>query len=161
MIWKSKKNSLQGKNNHIINSVYDFSNAELEFLMRISKYPVKSSVDDYWYDKIKDLNSFIKLCISKGYVNNKDIKSSLERFTVLELKELLKLNNLPKSGKKIDIINRIIGNISSTKIKEYPKFQMFYSVSDEVKKRIDEYLEQKQRNFTDMFLDMVNFIKIG
>lgn len=161
MIWKSKKKSLQGKNNRIINSVYDFSNAELEFLMRINKYPVKSSVDDYWYDKIKDLNSFIKLCISKGYVNNKDIKSSLEKLTVLELKELLKLNNLSKSGKKIDIINRIKENIPSSKIKEYSGFQMFYSVSDEVENRIGEYIQQKQRNFTDMFLDMVNFTKIG
>lgn len=62
--------------------------------------------------KILDPVKYHKKLISMGYLEPADVSMSLKCLKVNELKEILKKNNLPVSGKKDDLINTIISNVN-------------------------------------------------
>ncbi|WP_162991176.1 SAP domain-containing protein [Biomaibacter acetigenes] len=157
---KSKINTNR-QNKREIKSIHDFSNAEIELLKYMDNKPLTFDIPAYWNEKVNDPKQFIELCISKKYVNDQNIEGSLMRLTIAELKKILDMYGLPKKGKKGDLVKTIKENLSLEQIKKYPDFKLYYSLSDELRTRIDNYLKEKEENFNKMFDDIVKFIKEG
>lgn len=68
---------------------------------------------------IKDLNKILNKLLNKGFLCETTIYESLERETLISLKEILKKHNLKISGNKPELIERLILNLSNDKIKLY------------------------------------------
>lgn len=63
-----------------------------------------------------NIEKIVKKLINKNYINlDFDLEKSLSSCKVPELKEILKSNDLPVSGKKIDLIERIIESADKQK----------------------------------------------
>lgn len=105
------------KSNNVNSNSKETSMAICVFLNWAKKgYPVSYNIDFYpRYFKysygILNPTKFHKEMIQKGYLIKPTLFEILSLLKVTELKEILEKNKLSKSGKKSDLINRILNNI--------------------------------------------------
>lgn len=66
----------------------------------------------YWtYDYNISIQETIQKLFSLGYIRKSDYKENMTFATIPELKEILKKNDLPISGKKENLIHRLLGTV--------------------------------------------------
>lgn len=88
---------------------------EICFLYYMNNIASDKNVAMYWYYDGINPNKEIDKLISLGLlVANIDIKRNISKLTIPVLKELLKSKNLSVSGKKQELIERVLGNIDLT-----------------------------------------------
>lgn len=90
----------------------------------------------FYYDyNIEDCNELHKNLIQNGFLKKSSLKEYLNSKTISELKQILNENNLKKTGKKSEIINRILLEVNPNKIKIE---KTFYSLTEKGAKIIEE-----------------------
>lgn len=69
----------------------------------------------FWYEKygIDNPQQLIQSLIDRGFLQIASNETSLKRFTLPELKEILRQHNFTTTGKKKDLIDRILQNVSA------------------------------------------------
>ena len=124
------------------NSNTDFSN--VVFLDWISyKKIFSNNFDDYSkfisYDlDIKNPVKKYKDFIDKGYLKKASLEVIFEAYKVIDLKNILRENNLKVSGKKSELISRIISSIEVEKLKGYIHDD-FYEITTKGTEYIKKY----------------------
>lgn len=111
----------------------DYSNAV--FLDYVNGKKVGKTKDDYYgyveYDLgITDPVSKHKQLIAKGYLKEASLENYLNALKVTDLKVILKENNLKVTGKKADLIIRILENIDNNTLSEKYKDKFGYVLSE-------------------------------
>lgn len=76
--------------------------------------------------------------INKGYLEKPNLDSLFIHFKVPELKQILSEHNLPKTGNKASLIERILNNISDTSLKEIQNHFTGYVLSEKGKNFINK-----------------------
>lgn len=99
----------------------------------IEEYP------NYFYDyyDITNPKELHKNLIDEGYLEKTSPIIAFEFFSIAELKDILKENSLNVSGKKLDLINRILENIPLEKYQDY--ISNLYSLSMKGAELLDKY----------------------
>jgi len=70
---------------------------------------------DYKYG-IKDMDSVLRSLCKKGYIEAGPLELAMKKYTIPELKKLLKQHSLKVTGKKDELIQRLINNISDIEL---------------------------------------------
>ncbi len=115
------------------------------YCTNVSYKDIVEYVAHFGYKKtkvIKLLNYYIK----NGYIAEADIRAKLNILTVKDLKQILRDNGLPLSGRKADLILRLTSNLSETSLSQYvPKLKRKHLMRTE---KGDELYKQlfEQRN---------------
>ena len=88
--------------------------SEIQFLKKIVNQPVENPyVAGYWeYEYGLKFPVIMTKLLGNDYLTISSAADNLEYLTLPELKDILRKNSLPVSGKKGDLIQRIIQNIS-------------------------------------------------
>lgn len=84
------------------------------------KYYVKgNSYPGFWWYKygIKDVDKSLKSLLDRGFLQIGSLRSAIEKETVTVLKGLLKANNLKVSGKKAELVQRLLDEVPEEKLK--------------------------------------------
>lgn len=91
----------------------NFSYWDIEFLAQIERIKFnKPSIGRYWTTAHHiDFNSLLHHLWGAGYIVSVPLEVDLSAFKVDELKSILLQNNLDVSGKKSDLIKRIVGSV--------------------------------------------------
>lgn len=90
--------------------------------------------------KRKDIKLFFEQCIKDGWVYvTKEKESVAESFTKNDFVKVLKKNNLPISGNKIDLVERIDSNFGLEMFYETEKVDDWIRLTDLGKAKIDKY----------------------
>ena len=100
----------------------------------------KNSFQEFWRIRygVFDCENVLKSLVARGFIKIEvNTLLNLQSQTTLNLKTFLKDNKLPTSGKKEDLINRIIENIDEDKFPNTLK-KMRYVLTDSAKKSMDE-----------------------
>lgn len=96
---------------------------------------------------IKDLNKILNKLLNKGFLCETTIYESLERETLISLKEILKKHNLKISGNKPELIERLILNLSNDKVKLYfPKTYYKNTELGDKELKENEYISYIHKN---------------
>lgn len=75
----------------------------------------------YWFRLRKPKQHFDKL-IKKGYLREAEVEESISAETVNRIKEVLRRYDLPISGKKTDLTDRLLRNLNHEELsKEFPR----------------------------------------
>lgn len=153
---RKKKNSSNldsnsNPNELVINQIHNESKkTNYENLQAISVFlnwaqkghPV-SSLDSYpgymqYKLNIIDPSQFHIKMISDGYLEKPNLDTLLDCFKVPELKQILSDNNLPKTGNKKSLIDRILNNVPMSSLKEIQNNFNGYVLSEKGKNFIDK-----------------------
>ncbi len=113
----------------------------------------KNRYQEFWLSRygVKDcdklLNSLVKKDALKIEVN---ILLNLQALTIPDLKEVLKNNGLPITGKKADLVNRILENVDEDKLPTSSKIKR-YVISEMGKNSLEEseYVLYIHRHYID------------
>lgn len=102
--------------------------------------PIGQTVEDYsrnlsYQYGISDPIAFHKEVIRDGYLIEGSPKDNLSKLKVAELKEILNKHSLPSTGKKADLIQRILDSVDATTLGIKP----IYVLSPKGKAHLDEY----------------------
>lgn len=87
-------------------------------------YTEGNTFQGFWWYKygIRDVQSILVSLMERGFLKTGDLRSTLERQTASILKELLKANNLKISGKKDELVQRLLDNIPESELcKNFPQ----------------------------------------
>lgn len=102
-----------------------------------SKYFVGGEFAGFWWYRygVKDMNTLMDSLIERGYIRIGSIIEGLQTYKVEELKKELGNNNLKISGKKAELIQRLIENMPEKEISDrFPRRP--YVITDEGKEAI-------------------------
>lgn len=113
------------------------------FLYLYNNMPIQDEYQAYFKYKyfIKNTKNLHMEFIKQGFLIELDIENNihivLNMMTIVELKELLKIKGLKVSGKKADLVERLLAiNINKNEIsKKYP----VYTLSEKAKKYLEKY----------------------
>lgn len=111
---------------------------EVIFLERTNGMIVGSSFQGF-YDYRYNVNpqKLLQKTLNAGLIKVSDIEESLYNATLTELKSLLRKESLKVSGKKDELVDRLIQNLSKSQLKhEFPK--KYYVLTSKGKKIIEE-----------------------
>lgn len=128
--WASGKNS----NNEYSNAMFLYWAQNTEISLNNDSYPRYMAYDFNIFDPV----SKYKQMISEGYLVLGDITETLKALKVQELKTILDENGISKTGRKDDLIDRIIKNVGINTINNLPQI---YVLSPRGKKLTDRYYE--------------------
>lgn len=82
----------------------------------------------WWFEYgIRDVEKYLSSLEDRGFIRRCLPNESLSKLTAAELKDILKANGLPVSGKKQELVDRILGNVDFdhlTSIVEDPKYAL-------------------------------------
>ncbi len=73
----------------------------------------------WWYHYgVKDLDAKLRSLLERGFLEVGSLRAALERETVAGLKELLKANQLKVSGKKAELLQRLLDGVPEEELKK-------------------------------------------
>ena len=105
----------------------------------------------YWDYSVTDPKAVLNSLSDRGFIKGGDLRSSLENLTVTEIKEELKQIHQKISGKKAELIDRLLefGDLTSLNQK-YLKNNCYYSLTSKGKQELTEnqyvpYLHKHKR----------------
>ena len=103
----------------------------------------------FWWTRygVKDVNKVLRDLLSKGFISIASVDVTLRKMTIADLKAILAKYGLSTRGKKEELIQRVIDEISSEKLKElFPN--RFYIRTDrgEAELREEEYVPYIHRH---------------
>lgn len=78
-------------------------------------YPApKNGYPGFWWFKygIRDVGGMLRGLDELGYIQFKSVKDSVSKLTIAQLKEILTHHNLSTSGKKSDLVERVVSSVS-------------------------------------------------
>lgn len=108
------------------------------------------------YDfNIENCTQYHKELIIEGYLQEASINDVLNTLKITELKDFLGLHNLPKTGKKSELVKRILNSISESELNDLTNSYSLYSLSN---KGID-FLE-KHTEYVQLFKNSSYLINI-
>lgn len=120
----------------------------------VLKYSTTYFVDEtefqkFWlYDYgIENLNNILNKLLNKGFLRETSVRESLEKETLITIKEVLKKHNLKISGNKIELIERLVCNLDNNILKLYfPK--TYYKTTELGNKELkeNEYISYIHKN---------------
>ena len=130
---------------------FNFEPEYIIFLERANGHRMGDNFPGYFkYEYEVDPNLLLKEAIQKNHLKKANLLYRLEKATVKELKECLKKHGLKVSGRKSELIERIINNISEDII-EIDFSNNYYSLTDEGINLVNEndhiVYYHKSRNF--------------
>jgi hypothetical protein len=102
-------------------------------------YTTNNDYQGFWWYRygVKDIDAILSSLRKRNFLEIGDIKSTLEHKTVENLKNILKKHNLKISGKKVDLIQRLLDKIPSNTLDiECP--QRIYQLTDLGKEEINK-----------------------
>ncbi|QNO13359.1 SAP domain-containing protein [Alkalicella caledoniensis] len=99
------------------------------------KYYVEgNSYPGFWWYKygIKDVDKLLQSLLDRGFLQIGSLRSAIEKETATVLKDILKANDLKVSGKKSELVERLLDEVPEEKLKAaFTKFT--YELTDEGK----------------------------
>lgn len=101
---------------------------ELQLLYEAEKYKVNSNIPE---------SKLLKSLVERNFLKTDSIIPSLDKAKVTELKKFLKENNLKVSGKKEELISRLLDNVPETQLKVYFPEQ-YYCLTDKGIEELEE-----------------------
>ncbi|MBR3568181.1 MAG: SAP domain-containing protein [Salinivirgaceae bacterium] len=113
----------------------------------------KNRYQEFWLSRygVKDCDSLLNSLVKKGALKNEvNILLNLQVSTIPTLKEVLKNNGLPMTGKKADLVNRILENVEEDKLPTSLKIKR-YVISEMGKNSLEEseYVLYIHRHYID------------
>lgn len=102
-------------------------------------YTSGNSFQGFWWYRygIRDVQSILSLLVERGFLKIGDLKAVLDRQTAATLKEVMKLHNITTTGKKDELIQRILDKIPESELnKHFPK--RTYSLTITGQEALDE-----------------------
>ena len=101
----------------------------------------------WWFSYgIQDVDAMLKSLEDRGFLTLSSVKNSVKGLTVQQLKDILAANNQSITGKKSDLVNRVISTISEEKLVEMgvqPKYALTETGSHELSE--NEYVSYMHR----------------
>ena len=114
---------------------------EILLLSYAPKYYVEgNSYPGFWWYQygIKDVDKSLKSLLERGFLKVGSLKSAIEKETSVVLKDLLKANNLKVSGKKAELVQRLLAEVPEERLKAvFTKY--IYELTDTGKEELKEY----------------------
>lgn len=93
---------------------------EILLLSYAPKYHIKgNSFPGFWWYQyvVRDVDKSLKSLRDRGFLKVGSLKSAIEKETAVVLKDLLKANNLKVSGKKAELVQRLLDEMPEEKLK--------------------------------------------
>lgn len=140
-------------------------NELLEIIFLLKHKVIYEKNNEYYYDwrRIYKVNpsEIKKRCFEKELYVEATPEEILNTYKVSELKEILKSKELKISGKKSNLIDRIIEAVSEDEIKKEYSGEMFYSLSNKGQELIQEfaYLELYEHYLRPDEIDIYDYYK--
>lgn len=127
------------ENEKIDSGEINLKSKEILFLDYIKGWSLKNNeFPKYWtYEYRLPLQDTIEKLNDYGFICLADAKTSLNSLTVKEIKEILKENELKVSGRKADLIDRLIENLDKDYLKDILPSE-FVGLADKAEILIDE-----------------------
>ena len=114
----------------------------------------------YWtYDYGIDYKKTIDLFVSNNYLKISDYQTDLKKYTISELKKLLKYYNLKLSGNKPDLLKRISNNLTTENLLDFFKDGSKYlELTEKGKVAISNLKESvtKDPDFEDLIISYIH-----
>lgn len=99
-------------------------------------------------EKRSEVLKFYEQSIKDGLIYvTEGVESIVTSFRKEDFTKILKENNLPISGNKTDLVNRIIENVSINQIKEIGEISNFIKLTDLGKTKLNEYQTEFKKQY--------------
>ena len=135
-----------------IKNTEDLTSLEKSFLHYITGLnALDLRIPSYWtFDYGIDYKYTIDMLFSNGYIDFFNYNNNFNKYTLVELKDLLRYFNLKVSGNKEVLINRIIENISEDVLESYfeNSNKLFISLTDKGRKALNGYVDSATKDIS-------------
>lgn len=131
---------------------------EIEYLKKLNGKKEEDILPDYWDVVLKNRANSKKNFLKNNLLEKANVKEMLKLSTVIQLKNILKENNIKVSGNKTELIDRILDNIDEKQIRLFFSEDL-YVLSDKGLSIIKEYKELLNKYELNYISKMYKFIK--
>lgn len=135
-----------------IKNTEDLTSLEKSFLHYITGLnALDLGIPAYWtFDYGIDYKYTIDMLFSNGYIDFFNYNNNFNKYTLVELKDLLRYFNLKVSGNKEVLINRIIENISEDVLESYfeNSNKLFICLTDKGRKALNGYVDSATKDIS-------------
>ena len=134
--YKLKEESNNNQDDSFFNScnsiiIDGLNKYEIEYLRKLNGKKEDDILDEYWDIVLKDRSRVKKKFMNMDLLRLPTIEESLNLITVVNLKDILKRNNLKVSGKKNELIDRLLVNLNEKDVKLHLDLEEnMYVISD-------------------------------
>jgi len=126
------------------------TDAELEVLSRIS-LRTQNEIPEYWEPFVGSIASTINKFFDMSLIKEATVGCKIDKYlTVKDLKTILKNNNLKQSGRKGELIERIISDIGEDKARRLIPDDVVYITTEKGIRTIKQYKFVKDKAYSDM-----------
>lgn len=161
--YKLKEESNNNQDDSFFNScnsiiIDGLNKYEIEYLRKLNGKKEDDILDEYWDIVLKDRSRVKKKIMNMDLLRLPTIEESLNLITVVNLKDILRRNNLKVSGKKNELIGRLLVNLNEKDIKLYLEKNV-YVISDKGLSIIKRYADELDKYKEEHILEMSRLIK--
>lgn len=154
----TEKKQIEQEEKHT-NTLYD--NLQYEILKRLKKIDIEHFEEIYPYFNDYHVRDIINDFWGKGYITKMSTVEKLNLLTIPELKKILKANSLKVSGRKQELIDRILAEINERELLRYLPSGTFVSYTDAGQKFYNCLLAKKEAEYNNLIIQSVNMVSKG
>lgn len=137
--------------------IEEFNEYHIRVLRRLNHHPVAEKFDGLLSTKV-DIPSFIPILQQLGLVEIDTYNHALEKLKVADLKQILSLLGLKKTGTKAELVDRILTSNNEDAVRKMDVYSDIYVITELGYKAIDDVTENINRKYNDNFINIINHI---
>ncbi len=138
-------------------NIDNFRSEHYKVLRRLDKHDINEKFTGLMSLEV-DIPKFIPILLKLKLIRYADFKENLECLKVIELKEFLKEYKLKVSGNKLELVERIINNLSKETIKHSSHYKRFYLNTELGKQVVQESYEKLEKEEEEYFRYVIGLI---
>lgn len=135
----------------------DFKEQHIKVLYKLNNHPIDEPFTGIVTKEV-DIPNFIPILIELDLIKVATCTESLSLLKAENLKQILKDNNLKISGKKADLVKRILDNIDESLIKTSDAYLSFYKLTPSGEKLIDDIYAASESERIAFFKNIIDQI---
>lgn len=143
--------------NTLPTKIEDFNEYHIRVLRRLNHHPVAEKFDGLLSIKV-DIPNFIPILLQLGLIEIDTYNHALEKLKVADLKQILSLLGLKKTGTKAELVERILVSNNEAAVRQMDVYSDIYVVTELGHKAVDDATENINRKYNDNFINVINHI---
>lgn len=156
---QNKKKEIGGRKTNLIDSEEQLGDKHYEFLKRVDKHNVNMEFGGLVTLLGLNAKETIKFFIDLELIKESDYKDEIQIMTIPKLKDILRSKQCKLTGKKQELVERVLENFSREECSNFIKGNKYYILTEKGKELLGEYRSKKEKELLEVEYKCIQLLK--